>query len=197
MPHRVYKFVHLQLLNVKYKCVHLQLFDVKFLFSEKHVFRKQKKRAVYGCVSFVPDFKLTRKNDDVLSSRNRYVFEVLKFYILKFGFPAKGIKLTRFVLFEVLGVPQLWATLVYTKTVGTAQKKKETIRQEILVCLIKLVMLCIGSRHRVFPFSCFPLEGFRQRGRKDSERPLLREDESIQRDFYYEQFPARCFCIRK
>ena len=107
MPHRVYKFVHLQLLNVKYKFVHLQLFDVKFWFSEKHVIRKQKRKGVYGCASFVPDFKLTRKNDDVLSSRNRYVFEVLKFYILKFGFPAKGIKLTRFVLFEVLGVPQL------------------------------------------------------------------------------------------
>ena len=27
--------------------------------------------------------------------------------ILKHGFPTKGIELTRFVLFEVLGVPQL------------------------------------------------------------------------------------------
>ena len=26
--------------------------------------------------------------------------------ILKYGFPTKGIKLTRFVLFEVLGMPQ-------------------------------------------------------------------------------------------
>ena len=57
-----------QLFNVKYKFVQLQLFDLKFLFSEKHTFRKQKKMAVYGRVSLVSGFKLTRKNDELLSS---------------------------------------------------------------------------------------------------------------------------------
>ena len=66
-----YKFVHLQLFNVKYKFVHLQQFDVKFLFSEKHIFRKQKKTPVYGRAFVVSDFKLTRENDDLLSSRHK------------------------------------------------------------------------------------------------------------------------------
>ena len=46
-----------------------KLFDVKFLFSENHVFRKQKRTAVYGLVPLALDFKLTRENDDLLSSR--------------------------------------------------------------------------------------------------------------------------------
>ena len=33
--------------------------------------------------------------------------------IVKYGFPAKCTKLTQFVLFEVLRVPQLWGTSVY------------------------------------------------------------------------------------
>ena len=50
--------------NVKYKFAHLQLFDVKFLFFEKHIFRKQKRTAVYGHASVVLDVKLTQGNDD-------------------------------------------------------------------------------------------------------------------------------------
>ena len=50
---------------------HLQLFDVKF-FSKNISFCKPsgRKTAVYGCVSLVSDFQLTRKNDDLLSSRH-------------------------------------------------------------------------------------------------------------------------------
>ena len=67
-----YNFVHLvQLFNVKHKFVHLQLFDVKFLFSEKHIFRKQKRTGVYLRASVFLDFKLTRENDDLLSSRHK------------------------------------------------------------------------------------------------------------------------------
>ena len=66
---RFYKFVHLLLFNVKYKFVQLQLFDVKFLFSEKYIFCKQNRTAVYGRASLVLGFKLTGKNDDLLSSR--------------------------------------------------------------------------------------------------------------------------------
>ena len=40
------------------------MFDIKFLFYEKHVFRKQKRTAVYGRSFLVSDFKLTRENDD-------------------------------------------------------------------------------------------------------------------------------------
>ena len=47
------------------------LFDAKFLFSENHIFRKQKRAAVYGRASVVSYFKLTREDDNLLS------FEVL------------------------------------------------------------------------------------------------------------------------
>ena len=68
LRNRFYKFVHFQLFNVKYKFVQLQLFDIKILFSQKHTFRKQKRTAVYGRASLVLSCKLTRKNDDLLSS---------------------------------------------------------------------------------------------------------------------------------
>ena len=85
------------------------LFDVKFLFSENHIFRKQTRLAVYGCASLVSDFKLTRENDDLLSSRlcKTCYLRTLHKSILKCGFPTKSIKLTRFVLLEVFGVPQI------------------------------------------------------------------------------------------
>ena len=47
------------------------LFDVKLLFSKNHIFDKQKKTAVYGRASLVSDFKLTQKNDDLLSLRHK------------------------------------------------------------------------------------------------------------------------------
>ena len=85
LPIEFHKFVYLQLFNVKYKFVHLQLLDYKFLFSEKHIFCKQertknqkkyKSTAVYGCMSLVSDLKLAQENDDLLSSRHKYIFEV-------------------------------------------------------------------------------------------------------------------------
>ena len=60
-----YKFVHLQLFNIRYKFVQLNLFDVKFLIFGKHIFRKQKRTAVYGCAPLVLGFKLTRENDEL------------------------------------------------------------------------------------------------------------------------------------
>ena len=71
-----YRFVHLQLFNVKYKFVQAQLFALKFLFSEKHIFHKQKGTAVCGRASVFSDFKLTRENGDLLSSRHKIFFEV-------------------------------------------------------------------------------------------------------------------------
>ena len=60
-------------------------------------------------MSLVSDFKLTRENDDP------YVRDINKFLKyrtpckskLKCRFPTKDIELTRFILFEVLGAPQL------------------------------------------------------------------------------------------
>ena len=60
-----------RLCKVRYKFVHLQLFDVKFLFSENLIFRKQKRTAVYGRTSLVSDLKLNWENDDLLSSRHK------------------------------------------------------------------------------------------------------------------------------
>ena len=47
------------------------LFDVKFLFSEKHIFRKQKRTAAYGREFLVLGIKVTRENEDVLSSTHK------------------------------------------------------------------------------------------------------------------------------
>ena len=61
-------------LTLNIKLFIFKLFDVKFLFSENHVFRKQKRTAVYGVHSFgfsVSDFKLTWENDDLLSLRHK------------------------------------------------------------------------------------------------------------------------------
>ena len=77
LPKRLYGFVHLKLFNVKYKFVHLQLFDVKVLFIVKHIICKQKRTAVNRCLPLIQDFKLTRKNDDLLPSMQKQMFEVL------------------------------------------------------------------------------------------------------------------------
>ena len=77
--------------------------------------------------------------------------------ILKSGFPTKGIKLTKFVLFEVLGGPQLWGTLAQNVSIGAAQKSVEykwSYRIRHFSVLDKLLRLRICSWHRVFPLSC-------------------------------------------
>ena len=47
------------------------LLDFKFLFPKSHIFRKQKRTGVCGSESLISDFKLTRENDDLLSSRDK------------------------------------------------------------------------------------------------------------------------------
>ena len=91
-------------LTLNTKLFIFKLFDVKFLFSENHFFRKQKRT--------VSDFKLARENDDLLPSRhNKFLrYRTMCNSILKCGFPAKGIELARFVLFEILGVLQFWGS---------------------------------------------------------------------------------------
>ena len=123
----------------------INLFYVKFLFSENHIFRKQKRTAVYGSASLVSDYKLTQENDYLCYLRdiNKFLrYRTLCKNILKCGFPTKGIKLTRFMLFEVLGVPQFWvprfrATICQNFTVHeNLRNTSETMEQEILACLI-------------------------------------------------------------
>ena len=61
-------------LKLNTKLFIFKLFDVKFLFSENHVFRKQKRTTLYGLMDARPKFrilKLTRKNDDLLSLRHK------------------------------------------------------------------------------------------------------------------------------
>ena len=52
--------------------------------------------------SVFSDFKLTRENDDLLSSRRKYIFE---YTIMRI--PNKSIRQTWFVLFEVLSLELL------------------------------------------------------------------------------------------
>ena len=62
--------------NAKYKSIQLQLFDVEFLFSEEHIFRKQKRTDVYGRASLVSGLQLNREHEDLLSSRHKLTFAV-------------------------------------------------------------------------------------------------------------------------
>ena len=179
MPHRVYKFVH------------LQLFDVKLLFCYKNIFRKHKRMAVYGPASLILDIKLTQKNDDLLSSRHRYIFEVphpLHEYA-KMRISNKRYQTNRVHTFwgpwsasalRYFGVDHfgMYCTKTYEKQEELWDNKFQCAW---LSCWGFAYVLCTG---------CFPLhvsqwtqkklsEGFRQRGWKDSDRPLFREDESI------------------
>ena len=50
-------------------------FTSNFCF-EKRIFYKQNRMTVYGRASLVPDFKLTRENNNLLSSRYKLIFEI-------------------------------------------------------------------------------------------------------------------------
>ena len=99
-------------LTLNIKLFIFKLFDVTFLFSENHVFRKQKRTAVYGVMDVHPQFQILNSLGKMMTCYLRDINKFLRYRtlcksILKCGFPTKGIELTRFVLFEILGVPQL------------------------------------------------------------------------------------------
>ena len=74
-----YKFIHLQLFIIKHKIVHLQVFWRQiFVFRKSYLSQTEENSCLwsYGRVSLVSDFKLTRENDDLLSSRHKSIFEV-------------------------------------------------------------------------------------------------------------------------
>ena len=99
-------------LTLNIKLFIFKLFDVKFLFSENHVFRKQKRTAVYGAMDVRPQFRILNSLGKMMTCYLRDINKFLRYRtlcksILKCGFPTKGIELTRFVLFEILELPQL------------------------------------------------------------------------------------------
>ena len=84
-------------------------FPKKYLSQVKQN-KKTKEVEENGCLQtiLVSDFKLAWENDDLLSSRHKNLlrYRTLCTSVLKSRFPKKGIRLTWFVLFEMLGVHQ-------------------------------------------------------------------------------------------
>ena len=95
-------------LTLNIKLLVFKLFNVKLLFSKNHVFRKQKRTAVYGLMDAHPYFRILNLPGKTMTCYLWDIYGTLCKSILKCGFPTKGIELTRFVLFEVLAAPQLW-----------------------------------------------------------------------------------------
>ena len=60
-------------LTLRMKLFIFKLFDVKFLFWESCLSQREENGCLwtYGRASLVSDFKLTRENDDLLSSRHK------------------------------------------------------------------------------------------------------------------------------
>ena len=69
----VYNFFHLQMFNIRYKIVHLQVVWCQiFVIRKSCLLQKEENGCLwsYGRMSLVLDFKLTLKNDGLLSSRH-------------------------------------------------------------------------------------------------------------------------------
>ena len=109
-----YKFVHCRLLNVRSEFVYVPLFNVKCLFPKIISFAGRRQRLL---IDARPKFGVLNSPRKMMTCYLRDTNKFLRCHtlctsILKCEFPRKGIKLTRFVLFEVLGVPQPWGTSV-------------------------------------------------------------------------------------
>ena len=77
MPNIIYKFVHLQLFNIKH--LHFQVVQRQvFVFRKSCILQTEENGCLwsYGCASLVSNLKLTQENDDLLSSRHKSIFEV-------------------------------------------------------------------------------------------------------------------------
>ena len=99
-------------LTLSIKLFIFKLFDVKFLFSENHVLRRQERTAVYGVMDLRPQFWILNSLGKMMTCYLRDINKFLRHRTLckstpKCGFSTKGIELTRFVLFEILGLLQL------------------------------------------------------------------------------------------
>ena len=103
-------------LTLNIKLFIFNLFDVKFLFSEDHIFCKQN-RTERLLMDAHPYFRILNSPGKMMTCYLRDINKFLRYHILcksilKCGVQTKGIKLTCFVLFETLGVPQLRGTSV-------------------------------------------------------------------------------------
>ena len=123
-------FIHLFIFNcltLNIKLFIFKLFDVKCLFSEKHVFRKQKRTASlwsYGPASLVLDFKLTWKMM-TRSSRHKEIFEVphsMQDYI-KMQIPDRRYRTNTVLTFWDTPLPQLWGKKICEIQVRLWNKK--------------------------------------------------------------------------
>ena len=126
MPNIFYKFVHLQLFNIKHKIVHLQFVWRQIFFQKSCLSQTEENGCLwtYGRASLVSDFKLTQENDDLLSSRHKYIFEVphpVQEYT-KMQIPDKRNWTNLVCTFWGTRSPQLWDTLVQTISVGSVRK---------------------------------------------------------------------------
>ena len=96
-------------------------------FSENTSFANRRKRLFMVAR---PYFRILNSSGKMMTcylrDTNKFLrYRTLRTSILKWGFPAKGTELTRLVLFEVLEMPQLRGTLVWTILIGTVQKFAE------------------------------------------------------------------------
>ena len=74
LPNIFYKFIHLQLFNIKHKIVYLQVvWRQIFVFTKSCLSQTEENGCLwkYERASLVSDFKLTRENDDLLTSRHK------------------------------------------------------------------------------------------------------------------------------
>ena len=115
LPNIIYKFVHPPLFNIKHKIGNLQvIWRQIFVFWKSCLSQIEENGCLwtYEHASLVSDFKLTQENDNLffrdINKFSRY--RILCKSTLKCGFLTKCIELTRFIFFEILGVPQVWGT---------------------------------------------------------------------------------------
>ena len=104
-------------LTLNIKLFIFNLFDVKFLFSKNHVFRIQKRTAVYGLMDAHPQIRILNSPGKMMNCNPRDINRFLRYCtlctsILKYGFPTKGIELHgsyflrywKYLSFEIHGV---------------------------------------------------------------------------------------------
>ena len=135
-------------LTLNIKLFIFKLFDVKFFVFQKSCLSQTEETAVNGIMDLRSYLQILNSPGKMMTCYLRDINKFLRYRtlcksILKYRFPTKGIKLTQFVLFEVIGVPQLWGTWFRP-----------------------LVRFCICSQHRGFPLPWWyfpvPRKAFKQ-----------------------------------
>ena len=94
---------------MKHEVVHKLVLRQMFVFRKSYLSKTEENGCLWTRVLSFGDLNSPGKMMTCyLRDINKFLrYCTLRKSILKCGFPTKGIKLTQFVLFEVLGVPQL------------------------------------------------------------------------------------------